>query len=1713
MVKAINDIQGMAREELGGSSPGAVSQGQVDALLTKMYAAHAELTRTPDEKDQGPMTEEQLKQRFIDRLKTHKEWRGAGKTRHQVTVATSEQTMAAISMTVKYGVRTDREADVAWAASAAYELKRAEKEGGDPSETTQTRLTRALEDPAYFALERRYKEEKDPSNKAELHAQLVEARERHEARMGLLAAQLGIKPEDLKAAGGATEYLADRVGRAFREIKHGTAYGSQIIKQGRASLLTGILFSTHGAGTREDVLKSTYAGRSREEIKEAHVQYGGEGDYHRLDRMLGIAGHSGWGTEVSGDLAQELTRLNRGEPTNDREVMELSALEGVQQAEEGTGFIARHTMSGTPEQKRLAATRAQMAQEIIKASGPEHAGDDPAGVFGPQGDILPPYNTLAFDKRGNFKGGNSERLRLRGVAHQVHMASDRYREEIDRQEAIFTSIITALAILVTVILLCIPGVNMVVAGILTAVIAGAATMLVKEGMRGGRYGWEEAATDIGMTAIEAATAGLGGGLGKGAEAAAQGAKGVGLLGKAGAGIFRASEKIGLGKIGAAVAREAIVGAVGSAARTAIQDETWKDGLGAGLKKVALNSAKGAAASAVSTAVSQVVSAKLTKGLERGMIEGAKDAPLAKLGARLGPAGREMASQVISQTLGAVAATATDILIDVATGHYHGTFKDALAAMGESAVRELLSSTLRTGAELRNKARYRALLQASRESGQPLTDQDIRTLRLAAISAGEDHYGLTEQEMKMKQAGVADPKAARFQHEVEEGRRLLAGLPPEMQARLGSLDAATLASLRGMMEHPSFGTPAERLQILQKMSHAQVDASATQLLADLHEGKAVLGKQAEEAAAARKQVQRALGEGLEGPARKYLKDVPTEGLEKLAAGELQRAAEMIRSGQFDEKTAAELYAAAKAKSPGLQEDAFHKNLRQAVETVALGRQVEQAARVKQRMDVLSAVSEEGRAAFADLPDDSVRQVKKLLDTGARGSPQLRESLYRAALAENPRLERGPFFKSLDSAVEHVAAERNEARRARRTERVERLAEYPPKVRGPLSALPEDGLFQLRMAAARGEEISPQLRQTLHEAAQRETPGVDLKKLNAALDEAVKQTPKAVTGAEGEKLRGAMLSGVPEELRAKLGEVPILVMKGDDFAAFTRSASAEAVTLIVNGRPVVVMKEGVDPHVLREEGLHALQSQEPRWKERVGALDEGKLSKWDQLPLEEQLALYRNKVAVEIDAHQRLVSSLESELEGAGRAQRAAVAEQLVRARAALDNLGRRLDQVDHLTTVQKRAIETGLIDRRQAVPYLDEAPRLFSKAQQPPRPPKVIVEAFAGPEIESPLDLIQKNPGARVIVTESTIHPPPEKIAELQKAGAVFHPANVTDHIPPASVDEIKIRFPLAHDDNAGTIAFAKRLDQLRQQYPKESDTQLRMRILDEGPQVFSRLADSLTGYSPYALERLKPGGTMEVVFYEERIHSEVRLAGELTMHDPVSGKTYKLVLEHVGTARRGDVAPKSGYEVPDVTDDKIVNVARFRKVEMPAVMPDPVAPTGARGPLLPGQVMGEFSGREFFPESAGGPVRPLDFSKVRFTDKGVDVVEAHVKRFQGGGEEELAMVKRLRMIAAGKLEPTEYDRAFYSHELRESVRYKRLGWPTGQPLDANASYELWNNAHSATLEDYRLREKLPNGDLALFHPDVMAQQAKGPTGARGPPQRPPAEWDRAVPLG
>lgn len=136
--------------------------------------------------------------------------------------------------------------------------------------------------------------------------------------------------------------------------------------------------------------------------------------------------------------------------------------------------------------------------------------------------------------------------------------------------------------------------------------------------------------------------------------------------------------------------------------------------------------------------------------------------------------------------------------------------------------------------------------------------------------------------------------------------------------------------------------------------------------------------------------------------------------------------------------------------------------------------------------------------------------------------------------------------------------------------------------------------------------------------------------------------------------------------------------------------------------------------------------------------------------------------------------------------------------------------------------------------------------------------------------------------------------------------------------------------------------------------------------------------------------------------------------------------------------------------------------------------TGARG---------RASGRDFDPESAGGPIQQLDAGKARITDEGVQDVAAHLRRFTGGGSldaPEQGMLDRLTSIAAGDMEPTSYDLNFFTHEQDEAGRYARLGFGPESDVDLGSSemYEVWNDVHTAALEDYGI------SDAGLFHPGL-----------------------------
>jgi RHS repeat-associated protein len=165
-----------------------------------------------------------------------------------------------------------------------------------------------------------------------------------------------------------------------------------------------------------------------------------------------------------------------------------------------------------------------------------------------------------------------------------------------------------------------------------------------------------------------------------------------------------------------------------------------------------------------------------------------------------------------------------------------------------------------------------------------------------------------------------------------------------------------------------------------------------------------------------------------------------------------------------------------------------------------------------------------------------------------------------------------------------------------------------------------------------------------------------------------------------------------------------------------------------------------------------------------------------------------------------------------------------------------------------------------------------------------------------------------------------------------------------------------------------------------------------------------------------------------------------------------------------------------------------------AMEPPVVAPRGRGRPLggredfaTPQATPNEFgthtgksSGRSFSPEELRLEMQKRTTEGVTITDEGIAIVEQHVARF-GPAKENQQMIQRLRDIATGKVKPTQTDLNYFTHELRELEHYKAMGWERGVPTDPDEAWKLWNNAHTATLEEYGLKE----GPGVLYHPEFL----------------------------
>lgn len=117
---------------------------------------------------------------------------------------------------------------------------------------------------------------------------------------------------------------------------------------------------------------------------------------------------------------------------------------------------------------------------------------------------------------------------------------------------------------------------------------------------------------------------------------------------------------------------------------------------------------------------------------------------------------------------------------------------------------------------------------------------------------------------------------------------------------------------------------------------------------------------------------------------------------------------------------------------------------------------------------------------------------------------------------------------------------------------------------------------------------------------------------------------------------------------------------------------------------------------------------------------------------------------------------------------------------------------------------------------------------------------------------------------------------------------------------------------------------------------------------------------------------------------------------------------------------------------------------------------------------GKYSGRDFNKDKAGGPIIDLDWRTATIDQEGIDKVKLHTSRF-GEKPENKIMIERLDKILKKEMAVADIDKRFYTHEIRELERYRALDIKDGiKPIN---EHEVWNNTHTATIEDYKVNEK------------------------------------------
>lgn len=352
-------------------------------------------------------------------------------------------------------------------------------------------------------------------------------------------------------------------------------------------------YAQAGAGTREDVIWRFTERMSRKQLAEMRQKYDASG--RDLYADLGLFGKGGWFTELSGDDRLRAEKAMWGRPTNDREKAEVAAYAMFQQQKE-TGAVGRWWAEGSLAEESLKYDERRL-RELTGGTIEFGANGEPP----PEGESAI-KNSEAFDSDGKFLGDRAE---FSGTIVAAQQSAQNYAAEIDKMAGVVTmAIAIAGAIVAAVVTVATGGAASPLLMAAIAGVTGAASMGAQAAIKGGRYGWEQAAVDLGMTAVDMLTAGVGQGMSLASRGGMQGlragmglartagTKGTGMLAQMG---IRNARQLAvanlddttrlLGKMGKLTGTEfgdrlligGTTGGIGGLGRTALDEKTYEKG--------------------------------------------------------------------------------------------------------------------------------------------------------------------------------------------------------------------------------------------------------------------------------------------------------------------------------------------------------------------------------------------------------------------------------------------------------------------------------------------------------------------------------------------------------------------------------------------------------------------------------------------------------------------------------------------------------------------------------------------------------------------------------------------------------------------------------------------------------------------------------------------------------------------------------------------------------------------------------------------------------------------------------------------------------------------------------------------------------------------------------------------------------------------------------